>query len=131
MSKVTITERGWAGHFCAASHCLFRRNTLINNGKRGIVVSTVGNLHYPPDMEMGGGPQEIGIERYYETMAFEAAMQDGYMDADVTHQLDFPHNWAICAKSAADLGADVDKQANDMHERVVAHFVEQLGAHHE
>ena len=122
MSKVTVLERGWGGHFCAAAYCLFRRNTLVQDDKRSIVVSTVGNLRYPESMGMGDGPQEMGARRYYETMAFEGAVIGGYVEADVSRKLPFPVKWAITADSPSDLPPGVDNDANDMHEGAVQYF---------
>lgn len=110
MSKIKRTERGWAGHFCCAHRCLFRRNTLLESGDRAIVVSTVG-LMMDPLAE--GSYREIGYERYYETRAFEADPADQrYRDADVTKEVSFDSPWAIDF-------LDADDRANDMHEAVV------------
>lgn len=117
---VKITERGWAGHFICANHCTFRRNTLIEHNLRRVVVSTVGG------MVVDGKVKEIGPYRYYETMAFEARDEHGYVEADVSRQLDFDSEWAINAESPSGLPADVDNHANAMHDAVVAEFTAQL-----
>ena len=113
--KVVTTERGWAGHFCAAGRCHFRRNTLITYGDRHIVVSTVGEM----EATHGDHFVEIGLDRYYETMAFEAEYDGRYWDADVSKPVFFESPWAI-----GDVNAD-DK-ANDMHDAVVAEISESL-----
>ena len=100
-------ERGWAGHFCAADGCKFRRNTLIHDGDKYIVVSTVGNYWYDNRNET------IGVNRYYETMAFYALSDDAkYHDADVHRQIEFNSRWCINQP-------DSDNEANAMHDDVV------------
>ena len=85
---IVVTERGWPGHFCAAQHCIFRRNTLIFDTclKRGVVVSTIGN-YYPLGLQKDG-PTEVGYGRLYETMIFEAEEiynnGEKYLDSDVS-----------------------------------------------
>lgn len=107
--KVKKTERGWAGHFICSHYCRFRRNTLIEYGDKRWIVSTVGNMVSPPIYEI----LPIGeLYRYYETMAFEAKMQDGYWEANVKKEIPFNSRWAILKKLA-------DDEANKMHEAVV------------
>lgn len=105
------TERGWGAHFVGGCDCLFRRNTLLSSGDRHIVVSTVGAYR-------GGRSKtitEIGLDRFYETMAFVAEKQGAYLDAVVGKQVCFDSKrWAISA-----LTNDVDNVANDMHEENV------------
>lgn len=109
------TERGWAGHFICALSCMFRRNTLLENGDEKIVVSTVGGYRYNDKLEtIGAGG------RYYETMAFKAKKEGPYFEADVSEQLSFDSEWAICAESPEELPDDVDNQADQMHEAVVS-----------
>jgi hypothetical protein len=83
---IKITERGWAGHFCGANSCRFRRNRLIEkeSGER-IVVSTVGNWLPWNETTI----QQIGAGRYYETMAFKAQYQHPYWESDVEEELAF------------------------------------------
>lgn len=111
MAKVKRTERGWAGHFCASSMCLFRRNTLLEYKDIRVVVSTVGLMRDILDeskFTMIGGNS-----RYYETMAFYAHwVADRYWDADVSREFDFESPWCINE-------VDADDRANDMHEQVV------------
>ena len=116
-----ITERGWAGHFICANRCRFRRNTLIEGNGRRVVISTVGAFFIDDVMrEIGAGG------RYYETMAFAAKDEAGYVEADVSDQLGFDSPWSICASSPKKLPADVDNTANEMHDAVVAEFAAQL-----
>jgi hypothetical protein len=112
---VKRTERGWAGHFCAARSCLFRRNTLLEIGDIKIVVSTVGNYMF------GEKREEIGHEIYFETMAFHAHLaEEKYWDADVRRgAISFDSNWALGE------GAD-DNDANNMHENVVKEITDKL-----
>lgn len=120
--KVKRTERGWAGHFIAANSCLFRRNTLLELGRKRIVVSTVGGMR-----NADGGLETIGAGgRFYETMAFAAHKSGPYWEANVTKQLSFESEWSICAESSRLLPLGVDNDANDMHELVVAEFVRKM-----
>jgi len=127
MSKVRRTERGWAGHFCAAQYCQFRRNTLLEYGDIKIVVSTVGN-YQPPSLQETENKskrewqQQIGFDRYYETMAFHSKDYDFYYhDADVNKEINFYSNWQIRI-----LNEKSDKPANEMHENVVKEITERL-----
>jgi hypothetical protein len=101
-------ERGWAGHFVCGYRCLFRRNTLVWNGERRVVISTVGN------MLMDGKREEIGCNRHYETMAFEAKREGEYWEADVSAQINLDCEWAI-----EELTETSDLRADEMHERAV------------
>jgi hypothetical protein len=108
--RVKITERGYAGHLCVASQCNFRRNTLIEYGDKRIVVSTVGN--YNPIHK--NKPDTIGINRYYETMAFEAEYIEPYWEANTSKEVGFNSDWAIDRIDFA-----TDMIADAMHEKVV------------
>lgn len=120
LRSVKRTERGWAGHFCCAHQCRFRRNTLLECGDVRIIVSTVGLMEMPPDR--GGGFEKIGLDRYFETMAFHAQWDGRYWDADVHRgELSFKAPWAIAE-------VDADDKANDMHEAVVEEISGRLAA---
>jgi len=106
MEKVKVTERGWPGHFCCAPYCLFRRNTLLEYKDIKIVVSTVGGYVASVDYDKFS---RIGINRFYETMAFHAlADDDRYHDADVERVVQFDSKWSIDH-------LDADDEANEMH----------------
>lgn len=108
------TERGWAGHFIGSESCSFRRNTLIESNNNAIVVSTVGG--YRPNNKT----ETIGSNgRYYETMAFYAKQEESYLEADVSREIGFDSQWALCYDSSNDIPDDVDNIANQMHENVV------------
>jgi len=112
--KIKRTERGWAGHFCCADECLFRRNTLLEYGDIHIVVSTIGAMMDEDEFV------EIGRGRYYETMAFHAKhIEDKYWDADVKRQVYFNSNWNLPK-------IDDDNIVNDMHEIVVNEIIDGL-----
>lgn len=86
--QVIETWRGWQGHFCCA--CLFHLNTLLDLDGFKIVVSTVGNYHR---YDRPDGPAEtIGLDRFWETMAFESSY-DKFDDMDVSRQLYFDSEW--------------------------------------
>lgn len=111
--NVKRTEKGWAGHFVAASSCLFRRHTMLEFENITIAVSTVGNYHptFPGAKEI----EEIGAWRYFETMAFhceEATEKNPYRDPNIGRQISFNSEWAISEPWK-------ELQANDMHETVV------------
>ena len=106
-----------------ADRCLFRRNTLLEYADRRFVVSTVGACY------VDGKLEEIGHERYYETMAFEAKLRGGYIEADVTSPIDCWHPWAMCAKSEEELLKKYplpDEAANNMHEAIVTEMTERI-----
>ena len=113
---VKRTERGWAGHFILGDRCLFRRNTLLEYGDRKWIVSTVGSLI------TGKKIDTIGANRWYETMVFEAVLENGYLDADVSKQIDVSQDWGIWGNSWDEVLKEhphPDNDANDMHERIV------------
>jgi len=112
---VERTERGWAGHFCCSQSCLFRRNTLLKYENKKIVVSTVGLMTLDNKYTF----DQIGIGRYYETMAFKALENNEFDDGDVTKQIDFNSNWAIDK-------VDGELEANIMHEKVVDEISDKL-----
>lgn len=114
LKEVSRVERGWGGHFICASRCQFRRNTLLSYKDIKIVVSTVGL------MEVNGKFEQIGLNRYYETMAFHANANDTrYYDADVSREISFESPWAISE-------LDADDKANIMHENVVSEIINKL-----
>jgi len=113
---VQRTERGWGGHFCCAHRCLFRRNTLLEYKDIKIVVSTVGMMQ----SLIGEGFEEIGYNRYYETMAFHSDPEEPrYHDADVSREVPFDSPWSIDR-------LDADDEANAMHEAVVKEIASRL-----
>ena len=119
---VLRTERGWGGHFIRAAWCLFRRNTLLECGEQRVVVSTVGNYHIPIRGEESGPVEPIGYKRYYETMAFGAAVQgDIYWDADVTRSVCFKARWSV-----GHTASTADAEANANHEAVVTELTARL-----
>ncbi len=120
--NVKRTERGWIGHYILADRCLFRRNTLLQREDGvNIVVSSVGLLtplsnHKTTQHKSW---EMVGINRYFETMAFHANNDTRYYDADVSHQVYFESPWAISE-------IDADDKANDMHENVINELTERL-----
>lgn len=117
MNEVKRTERGWAGHLICAHDCLYHRNTLLEYGDKKVVVSTVGR--YRPNKNSWEF-EEIGLDRYFETMAFIAdEIESGYIDADVTQQVLFDSNWRLPKP-------DMENEADEMHEAVVAEITKDL-----
>ena len=82
MMEVKEVWRGWQGHFCCS--CRFHLNTLVICGEKKIVVSTVGE--YYTSWNNGFKPDDIGLDRKYETMVFYSS-NDKYDDADVSKEL--------------------------------------------
>ena len=119
--KAKITERGWPGHFIAASSCVFRRNTLIEYKDTRIVVSTVGDCRVTMPGENHPKTETIGYNRYYETMAFHAEFSGHYWDAEVSREIQVNSNTAI-----PELYHGVDNDANEMHEAAVKEIAEKL-----
>jgi hypothetical protein len=115
--EVKRTERGWAGHFCCANRCLFRRNTLLEYKAYKVIISTVGSLHSYNNQDKEY--EEIAIGRYFETKAFHASWDGRYYDADIERPIDFNSAWAISE-------LDADDKANNMHEAVVDEIIDKL-----
>ncbi len=130
---VKITERGWAGHFICADSCNFRRNTLLEYNDKKWIVSTVGAM---PQSEITkkysklcseDGFVKIGVNRYYETMAFTAKPVKNekgdiiYYDADVTKPIYF-NSGDMKSKHTF----ETDKQANEMHDKVVEELIKKI-----
>lgn len=119
LKEVKRTERGWGGHFIAASQCYFRRNTLLECGEIKVVVSTIGAYH-----NSLGEYDQVGLNRDYETMAFYVDPATGaYNDIDVERQIDFESPWALEIKKGDKFP---DLKANEMHETVVQELTEKL-----
>lgn len=119
-NKLKITERGFAGHFCASRSCLFHRNTLVEYGDKRIIVSTVGN--YQPRSEYNPADKrlyEIGVNRFYETMVFRAKKEGVYWEADVSDEVEFQSEWAL-----DELEEESDMKADLMHDKVVKEIAE-------
>lgn len=128
MKEVKRTERGWCGHFCGARDCLYHRNTLLEYGDKKIVVSSIGRymslykrqIAYKDFYIPNECYEMIGRDRYFETMAFVAyESAPGYWDADVTKQVIFGSNWQLDQP-------DMEKEADEMHETVVAEITRDL-----
>ena len=109
------TERWRPWHFIASNHCIFRRNTLIEEDWKYIIISTVGNYRISWKLE------EIWYERHYETMVFIWQRQWEYIDADVSKQIyDMPLFWI---EITSENESYVDNKANDMHETNVEYII--------
>ncbi len=110
--KVKRTERGWIGHFCCATACRFRRNTLLEKGEVRIVISTVGAMK--SDIK-GRAYDTIGCDRYFETMVFHAEkVLDRYWDAEVSREIYLTSPWVV-----DHIEENADAEANLMHENAV------------
>jgi hypothetical protein len=67
---------------------------------------------------------EIGLGRYYETMAFHSDPDDTvFHDADVSREVSFDSKWAI-----GEVADCTDNEANDMHEAVVFEIMSRVSA---
>jgi hypothetical protein len=121
MGDVKIQERGWAGHFCSSDKCRYRRNTLLSKGGKYIIVSSVGCYV----LDRNGRPEEIGANRYYETMVFYGHKQEVYLEADVACNLMIPDHLpcGIFAEHPSHLPDDADAQMDLIHDDIVAWFV--------
>jgi hypothetical protein len=128
--KLTITERGWAGHFICANDCRYRRNTLISDGEHHVVVSSVGNMWYSNEVRKKtkdmDDMQEIGVDRYYETIVWHGHQDGHYIEADISAQIatgdDVPSG--IHARDLKMFPDDVDLRADTIHEANVRWVVE-------
>lgn len=107
------TERGWPGHFICSDECKFSRNTLLENGKTKIIVSTVGRW-----LSKYGVIQQIRPGAYFETMAFYARYDSGYWLCNVQMEVTF--------ESPGLLNSVHVGKADFMHEKVVDEISLQL-----
>lgn len=133
MEEVKRTERGWAGHYICSNDCKFRRNTLLEYKNKKWIVSTVGCQVAKHDLlpyYKKGDIISIGDRRWYETMAFEAININGYLDADVTKEIEFTSDWGIWGETWANVLEKYnnlpDLAANEMHEKVVEELMEKI-----
>ena len=120
---VKVTERGWAGHLIFADACKFKRNTLLEYKDKKLIVSTVGAMNANKySLEKSENSfTTIGLDRYYETMAFEAQKNGIYWDANIEAQISFDSNWAL---NECDFNSD--QEANEMHDRVVEELIAKI-----
>ena len=125
INEVNVTERGWAGHFICSDRCLFRRNTLLEYKDRKWIVSTAGAFRNRENKM-----DSIGHRRWYETMAFEAIEDRGYIEADIMKQIYFDSEWGIWGDSWEEVcdncNGTPDNVANDMHDRVVSELIDKI-----
>lgn len=113
--EIETIERGWAGHYCCADMCLFRRNTLVAWNGISIVVSTVGDYRTSK-----GKRESIGLCRDYETMAFWSLKDvDGYIDSDINRQVDLGSPCVLTSEFCEKNGIQNHEYANHMHELAV------------
>jgi hypothetical protein len=96
MEKAKVTYRGWPGHFICGARCVFHLNTLIEFRDTKVVVSTVGMMqdYSHPDFRNKHVFDTVGLDRYYETMAFHAKRDGEFYDADVVREISFESEWA-------------------------------------
>lgn len=118
MQPVKITERGWIGHFICAERCRFRRNTLLECGRRRVIVSTVGAMTTPDPRKF----DMVGCNRYYETAAFRAHREQRvYWEIATGKRVSFQSPWQI-----SEIKEESDLRANEMHDAVVAELAGKL-----
>lgn len=110
-------ERGWKAHFCGAADCQFSRNTLVEDGKTHIAVSTVGN--YQPR----GTSEKIGRKHYYETLAFFAEWDGTYWDAKTSAEISVDIDSYV-----NEISYRTDKIANEIHQKVVEEIKNRIAA---
>lgn len=114
--KTHTWEQGFAGHFCGADGCKFRRNTVVSNGEHDVVVSTVGNYFPASHIHGATGPMTIGHERYYETFVFEGILYLDDMYVEVGRKINrFADLYPLL--NVPDSGNDF--HANAGHDRMV------------
>lgn len=121
---IKITERGWPGHFILGHKCMYHRNTLIESANDRVIVSTVGALFLDNRKKM----EEIGVNRFYETMVFGAHQVGEYIEANVRDERGFDSPWAIGKEEVETYSGRIDLLADDMHETVVKEFIHKLKA---
>ena len=72
----------------------------------------------------------IGHCRWYETMAFEAKEEHGYIEADVEKEISFDSVWGIWGNSWEEVfkncNSTPDNVANDMHDKVVSELIDKI-----
>lgn len=84
-------------------------------------MSTVGAMEIRTPNGLEREWKTVGCDRYYETMAFLAKEDNGYIEADVRKEIDFSSNWCI-----DHIGNGSDNEANEMHDKVCLEIVDML-----
>lgn len=136
--NITVTERGWAGHFICGSRCMYHRNTLISYNEKKIVVSTIGK--YKPDVScldicfhlingfesLGGG--QVEGNRYYETEIGFAEFNSGYWeyspDKDIYNDLLIEYQEKVSRLDPSFI--DSDGFADEYHDKCVQKVIDLL-----
>ena len=107
--KLLIKEQGWAGHYCLAEKCLFRRNTVVSYGNKHLIVSTVGNCILDNKLHFIRSEEVV-----YETLVFNAVLNNGYWEPDSGELKSY-------LLKLSDYGGNNtgDILANNMHEKMI------------
>ena len=122
---VIRTERGFLAECISGRNCRYHRNTLLQNGARRVVVSTIGDR---PGLGRRGAYEAMALSgrRYYETEVFDACKIGANWNADTSRVVRFNSTSAITASDPNGLPEDVYSQADAMHEAAVEEIAAKL-----
>lgn len=104
---MSSVELGCLGHFICAERCRWRRHTEVGGLFR---VSSVGEFYATEE----GNMEEIGCDRFYETMVFRLSPEPSSNDCDC-------HKTQDLSELECD-GYQTAKEANSGHNRMVAKY---------
>ena len=76
---------GYQAHFCCP--CEFHLTTLVSNGEKHIIISTVGRLPNLLQDSRYERYEPVGCGRWFETEVYEAKKED-FWEIDVTKNLE-------------------------------------------